>query len=265
MEKRSPDTERTRALPIGTGSGLPGRRGGCSKGSRSRRPPHRDRRQGSRSLPGGLGAISAIGMAGGTCAGLGGRAKVGPGPSRPVRGRRLERCRGPVWAWHRTAVPGTNHSSGGPAGRTSGPVPSSQGSGCPDHRRDWLSIRRSDRRKGTSVDAAFVRGRALVRGNGVFPCRCRRPRPILRHGDRPMTRSHRSISFLTTETGNDVRRGKRRAVTVHHGPTPDEVERRLAASGGLFARLTPEQREALRTTEGPHPEIAGVPRGARRR
>jgi hypothetical protein len=56
-----------------------------------------------------------------------------------------------------------------------------------------------------------------------------------------------------------------RPSTVDRGPTPDEVERRLAASGGLFARLTPEQREALRTTEESHPEIAGVPRLSRPR
>jgi hypothetical protein len=54
-------------------------------------------------------------------------------------------------------------------------------------------------------------------------------------------------------------------MTVDHGPAPEEVECRLAASGGLFARLTREQREALRTTEGPHPEVAGVPRAAQRR
>jgi hypothetical protein len=71
------------------------------------------------------------------------------------------------------------------------------------------------------------------------------------------------MRILSAETGNDGRRGKRRPVTVDHGPTPDEVDRRLAASDGLFARLTPEPREALRTTDGPHPEIAGVPGGAR--
>jgi len=54
-------------------------------------------------------------------------------------------------------------------------------------------------------------------------------------------------------------------MTVAHSPAPEEVGRRLAASGGLFARLTREQREALRTTEGPHPEIAGVPRCGRQR
>lgn len=53
--------------------------------------------------------------------------------------------------------------------------------------------------------------------------------------------------------------------TVDRGPTADDVERRLASSEGLFARLTPEQREALRTTDGPHPEITGVPRLARPR
>jgi hypothetical protein len=53
--------------------------------------------------------------------------------------------------------------------------------------------------------------------------------------------------------------------TVDRGPTPDDVERRLAASAGLFARMTPEQREALKTTEGPDPEIARVPRDARHR
>ncbi len=52
-------------------------------------------------------------------------------------------------------------------------------------------------------------------------------------------------------------------MTVDHGPTPVEVDRRLAASDSLFARMTPEQREALRTMEGQHPEIAGVPRLAR--
>jgi hypothetical protein len=61
-------------------------------------------------------------------------------------------------------------------------------------------------------------------------------------------------------------RGRRfRSMTVDHGPAPEEVERRLAASGGLFARLTREQREALMTTEGPDSEIAGASKEVRLR
>jgi hypothetical protein len=54
-----------------------------------------------------------------------------------------------------------------------------------------------------------------------------------------------------------------KALGEANGPTPDKVDRRLAASDGLIARLTQEQRKAVPTTKGSRPEIAGIPGGAR--
>lgn len=48
---------------------------------------------------------------------------------------------------------------------------------------------------------------------------------------------------------------------ILNGPTPAKIARRLTPSDSVFARLTPEQRNALRTTEGLNPEIASVPDG----
>jgi hypothetical protein len=80
-----------------------------------------------------------------------------------------------------------------------------------------------------------------------------------------MTRSNPPMAYLMTSFGQDRPRKKRRVVVVDHGPTAEEVEKRLAASGGLFARLSPEKLEALRAMNVPHPEISGVPGNVRRR
>lgn len=80
-----------------------------------------------------------------------------------------------------------------------------------------------------------------------------------------MTRSNPPMAYLMAGFGQDLPRKKRRAVVVDHGPTAEEVEKRLAASGGIFARLSLEKLEALRAMNVPHPEISGVPGHMRRR